>query len=64
MRFVAWNCCERFDRTYLHLRDLDFDVAVVCECGFFEPGLGETREVTAAFKRGVDQPGPDSLPCG
>lgn len=31
--FVAWNCCERFDRNYLHLRDLDFDVDVVCECG-------------------------------
>lgn len=57
MRFVAWNCCERFDRNYLHLRDLDFDVAVVCECGPFEPGLGERREVTAVLKLAVDQPG-------
>ena len=57
MRFVAWNCCERFDRNYLHLRDLDFDVAVVCECGPFNPGLDEAREVTAVLKLGVDQPG-------
>jgi endonuclease/exonuclease/phosphatase (EEP) superfamily protein YafD len=57
VRFVAWNCCERFDRNYLHLRDLDFDVAVVCECGPFDPGLGEAREVTAVLKLAVDQPG-------
>lgn len=57
MRLVAWNCCERFDRRYLHLRDLDFGVAVVCECGPFDPGLGEAREVTAVLKLAVDQPG-------
>ena len=57
MRIVAWNCCERFDRKYQHLRDLDFDVAVVSECGPFDPGLDEVREVSAVLKRGVDQPG-------
>lgn len=56
MRLVAWNCCERFDRNYLHLRDLDFDVAVVCECGPFDPGLGDARKVTAALKLAIDQP--------
>jgi hypothetical protein len=57
VRFVAWNSCERFNRNYLHLRDLDFDVAVVCECGPFDPGLGDAREVTAVLKLAVDQPG-------
>lgn len=57
MRIVAWNCHERFDRNYLHLHGLDFDVAVVTECGPFDPGMGEKREVTAVLKLGVDQPG-------
>lgn len=57
MRFVAWNCCEKFDRNYSHLRDLDFDVAVVCECGPFEARFGDAREVTAVLKLAVDQPG-------
>jgi hypothetical protein len=57
MRIVAWNCHERFDRNYLHLRDLDFDVAVVAECGPFDPGMDETREVTSVLKLAVDQPG-------
>ncbi|MBY9074243.1 endonuclease/exonuclease/phosphatase family protein [Nocardioides sp. WL0053] len=57
MRIVAWNCNERFDRNYLYLRDLDFDVAVVTECGPFDPGMDETREVTSVLKLGVDQPG-------
>lgn len=56
MRFIAWNCNERFGRNYLHLRDLDFDVAVVTECGPFEPGLGEVREVSSVLKLAVDQP--------
>jgi exodeoxyribonuclease-3 len=57
VRFVVWNCCERFDRNYLHLRDLDFDVAVVSEGGPFHPGIDEAREVTAVLKLAVDQPG-------
>jgi exodeoxyribonuclease-3 len=57
MRFVAWNCHERFDRNYLHLRDLDFDVAVVTECGPFQAGLDEPREVTSVLRLAVDQPG-------
>lgn len=57
MRIVAWNCHERFGRNYLHLRSLDFDIAVVTECGPFDPGLDETREVTSVLKLGVDLPG-------
>jgi hypothetical protein len=57
VRLIAWNCCERFDRNYQHLRDLRFDVAVVSECGPFDPGFEEAREVTAVLKRGVDRPG-------
>lgn len=60
MRFIAWNCNERFGRNYLHLRDLDFDVAVVTECGPFEPGLGEVREVSSVLKLAVDHPGTPS----
>lgn len=56
MRLVAWNCCERFDRNYHHLLGLDFDVAVVTECGPFEPGLSN-RTVTSVMRLGVDQPG-------
>lgn len=56
MRFIAWNCNERFDRNYLHLRDLDFDVAVVTECGPFEPVLGEPRAVSSVLKLAVEQP--------
>lgn len=33
MRLVAWNCCEKFDTNLRHLRELEFDVAVVSECG-------------------------------
>jgi endonuclease/exonuclease/phosphatase (EEP) superfamily protein YafD len=57
MRIVAWNCCEQFDRKYFHLRDLDFDVAVVTECGPFEPGIDDAREVTSVLKPGTDKPG-------
>ena len=58
MRLVTWNCNEGFDRKFLHLRDLDFDVAVVTECGPFESGLDEaSREVSAVLKLAVDQPG-------
>lgn len=57
MRLVAWNCNERFDRNYAHLRDLDFDVAVVTECGPFEPGLDQQRGVSSVLKLAVDQPG-------
>lgn len=56
MRFIAWNCNERFDRNYLHLRDLAFDVAVVTECGPFEPGLGQVREVSSVLKLAVEEP--------
>ncbi len=56
MRLVAWNCNERFARNYLHLRDLDFDVAVVTECGPFEPDLNESRAVTSVLKLAVDRP--------
>jgi hypothetical protein len=56
MRLVVWNCNERFSRNYLHLRDLDFDVAVVAECGPFEPVLGELWVVSSVFKLAVDQP--------
>ena len=57
MRLVAWNCNERFDRNYLHLRDLGFDVAVVTECGPFEPGLGQLRAVSSVLKLAVEQAG-------
>jgi exodeoxyribonuclease-3 len=57
MRLIAWNCNERFNRKYLHLRDLEFDVAVVTECGPFEPELTETRAVSSVLKLAVDQPG-------
>lgn len=57
MRLVAWNCNERFDRNYLHLRDLAFDVAVVTESGPFEPELGEVRAVSSVLKLAVDRPG-------
>ena len=57
MRLIAWNCNERFNRNYLHLRDLDFDVAVVTECGPFEPEPEATRTVSSALKLAVDQPG-------
>lgn len=56
MRFIAWNCNERFDRNYLHLRDLNFDVAVVTECGPFDPGLGGARAVSSVLKLAVEQP--------
>lgn len=56
MRLIAWNCNERFDRKYRHLRDLNFDVAVVTECGPFEPGLDEARKLSSVLKVGVDQP--------
>jgi hypothetical protein len=56
VHFVAWNCCERFHRNYVHLRDLDFDVAGVRECGAFHRGLDEAHEVTAVLKLAVDQP--------
>lgn len=56
MRLIAWNCNERFDRNYLHLRDLDFDVAVVSECGPFEPELMVTRTGSSVLKLAVDQP--------
>jgi hypothetical protein len=57
MRLVAWNCNERFNRNYLHLRDLDFDVAVVTECGPFEREPNETRAVSSVLQLAVDQPG-------
>ena len=56
MRFIAWNCNERFDRNYLHLRDLDLDVAVVTECGPFALGLGHVREVSSVLKLAVEEP--------
>jgi len=57
VRLVAWNSCERFDRNFVHLRDLCFDIAVVTECGPFEVGLDQVREVTSVLKPGVDGPG-------
>lgn len=57
MRLIAWNCCERLDRKFAHLSDLDFDVAVITEAGPFEVGLEQTREVTSVMALGVDQPG-------
>lgn len=56
MRLIVWNCNERFDRNHLHLRALDFDVAVVTECGPFEPVLGELRAVSSVLKLAVEQP--------
>lgn len=58
MRLVTWNCNEGFDRKFLHLLDLNFDIAVVTECGPFESGFDEaSREVSAVLKLAVDQPG-------
>ena len=57
MRLVAWNCREGFHRKYPHLLGLDFDVAVVTECGPFEPGLSDTREVSSVLVPAVDRPG-------
>jgi hypothetical protein len=57
MRLVAWNCREGFHRKYPHLLGLDFDVAVVTECGPFEPGLSDVREVSSVLVPAVDRPG-------
>lgn len=57
MRLVAWNCNERFESNYRHLRDLAFDIAVVTECGPFEPGLEDVRVVSSVLKLAVDRPG-------
>lgn len=57
MRLAAWNCCERFDRNLLHLLELDFDVAVVSECGRFETPFLDARELTSVLKLGVQGPG-------
>lgn len=46
VRIVTWNCCEGFASKYPLLRDLDFDVAVVAECGPFDPGLDQDRSLT------------------
>lgn len=50
MRLVSWNCYQKFDRNYGLLHALDFDVAVVAECGPFEPGLDQVRELTSLMK--------------
>ena len=57
MRLVAWNCNEGFQRKYPHLRDLDFDVAVVTECGPFEPELDEGRPLSSVLMLPVNLPG-------
>lgn len=41
----------------MHLRDLEFDVAVVSECGPFDAGLDDPRQVSAILKLAVDLPG-------
>lgn len=57
MRIVAWNCNNGFDRKYPLLRDLDFDVAVVTECGPFETGLDQVRELSSVLRPAFDRPG-------
>lgn len=56
MRLVAWNCCEKFATNYVHLRDLDFDVAVIAECRRIEGDALQARALTSSFV----QPGPGS----
>jgi hypothetical protein len=50
VRIVTWNCREGFARKWPFLADLDFDVAVVQECGPLEPRLDEVREVTQVMR--------------
>ena len=60
MRIVSWNCCEKFAANYLHLLDLDFDVAVVAECSPIDVGLGQERGLSHAFVRPIPN-GPKHL---
>ncbi len=46
MRIVAWNCCGKFSAKYEHLEDLDFDVAVVAECGPLSVDASRPRDLT------------------
>ena len=57
MRLIAWNCSEGFGRKYRRLRDLDFDVSVVSECGPFEPEPEEGRAVSSVLTLPVNLPG-------
>ena len=51
MRLVSWNCCGKFADNYLHLRELDFDVAVVAECSPCGAAPDQDRGLTYAFVR-------------
>jgi len=53
MRLVAWNCCEKFATNYIHLRDLNFDVAVIAECGRLEDDALQSRALTSSFVQPV-----------
>lgn len=57
MRLVAWNCNQAFERKYPLLRDLEFDVAVVCECEPIEARLDQVRELTSVVRPAFDTPG-------
>lgn len=49
VRLIAWNCCEKFAANYVHLRDLDFDIAVVAECAPIQPDAFQVRGLTSSF---------------
>ncbi len=49
MRLIAWNCCEKFSSNFVHLRELDFDVAVVAECRPVAPDDRQVRGLTSSF---------------
>lgn len=53
VRLIAWNCHRAFARKYAHLRDLDFDVAIVSECGPLPQGAEPDRALTYAMHRPV-----------
>jgi hypothetical protein len=53
MRLIAWNCCEKFDANYVRLRDLDFDIAVIAECGPIQADALQFRGLTSGFVQPV-----------
>ncbi len=53
MRIVTWNCCQGFAAKLPLLLGLDFDVAVVPECGPVHVGLDQHRELTSVLRQPV-----------
>ncbi|WP_193664364.1 endonuclease/exonuclease/phosphatase family protein [Nocardioides kribbensis] len=49
MRLIAWNCCEKFSSNYAHLRELNFDVAVVAERTRITADALQVRGLTSSY---------------